>query len=100
MTTDEFRKMAMAMGDVTEAPHHEITSFRTKKRIFATLDSRRNRGCLMLSPELQSVYCLMPDGSFVPVDNAWGKSGSTWVDLKTVKKAVLKEAMKAAYERG
>jgi len=35
---DTFRKLALAFDHVVEQPHFEKTSFRVKKKIFATLD--------------------------------------------------------------
>ncbi len=49
MTTETFKQLALAFKDVEELPHFELTSFRVKKKIFATLDERNSRACLMLS---------------------------------------------------
>ncbi len=37
MTADDVRGLALALPEVTEAPHHERTSFRVRGRIFATM---------------------------------------------------------------
>ncbi len=38
-----FRKLAMSFPETTEEPHFEKTSFRIKKKIFATFDEKNNR---------------------------------------------------------
>ena len=45
----------------------------------------------------QSVFAYDPTVIY-PVPNAWGKQGWTYIDLKKVKKTVLKDALKAAYD--
>jgi hypothetical protein len=37
---EELRKLAMSFPEVTEEPHFEKTSFRVKKKIFATYDAK------------------------------------------------------------
>jgi len=92
-----FREMALALPDVAELPHFDKASFRVNKKIFATLNEAKNLGMVQLSPEEQYVYIKYDPDSFSPCTGAWGRNGSTWVQLKTVKKNVLKEAMAAAY---
>ena len=37
MTPDAVRKLALALPEAAEAPHHDMTSFRVRGRIFATM---------------------------------------------------------------
>ena len=37
MTPDDVRRLALALPETSEAPHHERTSFRVAGKIFATL---------------------------------------------------------------
>lgn len=37
MTPNAVRKLALALPEAAEAPHHEMTSFRVRGRIFATM---------------------------------------------------------------
>lgn len=98
VTEKAFRELALSFPDAVELPHFEATSFRANKKIFATLDVKKNRGCLMLSPVDQSVFCAYDKTILYPVPNSWGKQGATYVELKTVRKSVLKDAMKHAYD--
>lgn len=52
----------------------------------------------MLSPEEQTRLCEAYPAAFAPVKGAWGRSGSTQVNLKAAKKTSVRAALKAAYE--
>jgi hypothetical protein len=53
---------------------------------------------VMLSPVDQSAFCAFDKTAIYPVPNAWGKKGATYVNLKKVKKSVLKDALNTAYQ--
>ncbi len=93
-----FRQLALSFPEAVEKPHFEMTSFRVKK-IFATLDIRKNRACLMLSLVDQSVFCSFNSSIIYPVPNKWGKQGATYVELKLVRKGMLKDALSEAYKK-
>jgi hypothetical protein len=100
VSVETFRELALAFPGAVELPHFERTSFRAaNKKIFATLDEKNNRACLMLSPVDQSVFSAHDASIIYPVPNKWGKQGATYVELKTVRKSVLKDAMKQAHEK-
>jgi hypothetical protein len=98
VTPETFRDMALDFPDTVELPHFELTSFRVKKKIFATLDVQRNRVCLMLSEVDQSVFSAFDKSVIYPVPNKWGLRGATYVELSAVRKNVLQDALKHAYE--
>ena len=77
----------------------DLTSFRVNNKIFASLDEKRSRVCLMLTPINQSVFIAFDEAVIYPVPNKWGKQGATYVELKTVRKSILKDALKHAYEK-
>lgn len=91
--------MALALPDTIELPHFEKTSFRANKKIFATLDEQNNRACLMLSEIDQHVFSAFDPKIIYPVPNKWGKQGATFVELKLVRKDMLKDALKQAYDK-
>ena len=93
---ETFRKLAMALKDVEKLPHFEKTSFRINKKIFATLDVKENRACLMFDPIQQSVFSAYDNSIIYPVPNKWGQKGATYVELKKVKKSVC--WLRAEYE--
>jgi predicted DNA-binding protein (MmcQ/YjbR family) len=47
VTIDTLRKIALSLPETTEEPHFEKTSFRVKKKIFATYDALKNRACII-----------------------------------------------------
>lgn len=98
ISTETFRRLALSFPGATEQPHFEKASFRTKK-IFATLDVKKRLACLMLSEIDQSVFCAFDKAVIYPVPNKWGKQGATYVELKTVRKDMLKDALEQAYKK-
>ena len=98
VTIETFRQLALSFPGSLEMPHFELTSFRVKK-IFATLDIKNHRACLMLSEIDQSVFCTFDLSIIYPVPNKWGKQGATYVALKKVRKDMLKDALAQAYKK-
>src|SRR5690349_13042916 len=93
-----YRKLALALPDVTEELHFDKASFRYKKKIFATLWEKENRAMLKLPLIEQSVFCSYKDDVFFPVPGAWGKQGATFVQLEKVRKDMFKDALTVAYK--
>ena len=97
ISIETVRKMALAFEEAEELPHFEKTSFRIKKKIFATLNVKENRACLKLSEIDQSVFCAFDKDVMYPVPNKWGKQGWTLVSLKNIKKEMFADALNCAY---
>ena len=89
---ESFKQLALSFPETAELPHFELTSFRVHKKIFATLDLRWNRACLMLSEIDQSVFCLHDKTAIYPVPDKWGQKGATYFELGLVPKKILKDA--------
>lgn len=101
MTAAEFRRMALALEGAEEKSHMNHPDFRVGGKIFATLgypDS--TRGMVKLFPDQQEALVAADPGAFQPVKGAWGKQGCTHVILKVANAEKVREAMKAAWERG
>ena len=92
-----FRKWALSFPNTTEEPHFQLSSFRVRKKIFATLWQKENRAMLKLSLIDQSVFCSYDNTIFFPVPGGWGKQGATFVELKKVRKDIFRNALKTAY---
>jgi len=92
-----FRKMALSLPETTEEPHFDKTSFRVKKKIFATYDGAKHIACIKLSAIDQDVFCSIDKNIIYPVPNKWGLQGWTLVELKKVSKAVFTDALTTAY---
>lgn len=61
------------------------------------MDEKQNLVCVMLSPIDQSAFCAFDKTVMYPVPNSWGKKGATYVNLKKVRKTMLKDALSMAY---
>lgn len=94
---ETFRKLALSFPDTIELPHFEKASFRFKKKIFVTISVADKRACLKFSAIDQSVFCAFDKTIIYPVPNKWGKQGWTFVELKKVRKDILKDALTVAY---
>ncbi|MGV3696050.1 MmcQ/YjbR family DNA-binding protein [Flavobacterium sp.] len=93
---DVFRELALSFPEVTEEPHFEKTSFRIKKKIFATYDAVNERACIKLSEIDQSAFST--DNSVIyPLHNKWGKQGWTLIEMKKVHSDLFKDALITAY---
>ena len=97
--TETFRQLALSFPGTIELPHFDKASFRVNKRIFATLDIKNEKACVMLTPIDQSVFSAFDKAVIYPVPNKWGKKGATYVELKTVRKGMLKDALAQAYNK-
>ena len=89
--------MALSFPEIAEQLHFEKTSFRIKKKIFATLDEKAGIAVLKLSVIDQSVFCDINRAMIWPVEGGWGKQGWTKVDLKTASKNIAKHMLTIAY---
>jgi hypothetical protein len=94
---EAIRKLALKFDEAEEVPHFEKSSFRINKKIFATVDLKKNRACLKLSLANQSVFSAFDPTIIYPVPNKWGKQGWTFVELKTVRVDLFKDALTCAY---
>lgn len=93
-----FRQLALSFPDTTEQPHFEKQAFRSKKRIFASLNESENIVTVKLSEVDQSVFCEFDETIVYPVPNKWGKQGWTHINLKKVSKTMLKDLLTTAYQ--
>ncbi|OGU64535.1 MAG: hypothetical protein A2499_01605 [Stygiobacter sp. RIFOXYC12_FULL_38_8] len=98
ISIDVLRQLAMQFPDTTEEPHFEKISFRVNKKIFATFDEKNDRAVVKLSLTDQSVFCSFDKAIMYPVKGTWGGQGWTVVELNKVKRAMLKDALKSAYQ--
>ncbi len=97
VNNEAFRQMALSFTGTIEAPHFDRTSFRANKKIFATLQEKNTIAMIKLSPADQYVFCNADKAAVYPVPGGWGLKGATYVDLKKVKKTLLKEILTIAY---
>jgi hypothetical protein len=96
---EQIRKLALALPDISEAPHFDKSSFRYKRKILFTFDHQQNRACFKLPLELQAVYTKASPGAIYPVPNKWGMQGWTLVEIRKVSKTLFREMMKRSFDQ-
>jgi hypothetical protein len=98
ITAQTFRKLALAFDESKELLHFSKISYLIKKKIFATLNEKRQRATLKLSENDQSIFSMYGDKTAVfPVPNKWGKHGWTHFHLNKLDDKFLNDALTAAY---
>ena len=97
ISIDTFRKLALSFPEATEEVHFEKTSFRVKKKIFATYDDVKKRACIKLSEIDQDVFCSADKTIVFPVNNIWGKRGWTLIEMNKVDNELFIDALTTAY---
>ena len=98
VAVETFRQLALSYPETLEQDHFGRPSFRVRKKIFSTLWLKEYRAMLKLSLIDQSVFCAIDPLVFYPVPGGWGKQGATFVELKNVRKDMLKDAMTIAWK--
>lgn len=94
---ETFRRFALSLPEATEEPHFDLTSFRVKKKIFATLNPAEKRATLRLSLENQDVFSAISQGAVFAVPNKWGKYGWTNIDLQQADWDMCQDALQCAW---
>lgn|SRR5690606_24068232 len=95
ITIDTLRKIALSFPEASEEPHFEKTSFRVRKKIFATYDEKNKMTSIKLSETDQDVFSSAD--TIFPVANKWGKQGWTLIDMNKVHKDLFVDALTTAY---
>ena len=98
ITIEQARRAALSLPETEEKPHFDLTSFRVKNKIFATIHADKNYIMVKLSVIDQSVFCSYNKDIIFPVHGGWGRQGATFIDLKKVKKSMFMDALTTAWK--
>jgi len=98
MLAGDFRRIVLGMEGAFEASHMGHPDFRAHGRIFATLNAEGTRGVVMLTPEQQQNLLADHPAMFTPAAGAWGRSGSTMVNLDAADEDTIGEAVTLAWQ--
>jgi hypothetical protein len=98
MTADDFRDIALGMNGAIESAHMGHPDFRANGRIFATLQADEKSGMVKLTPEEQAELMGEHPRMFTPAAGAWGRQGSTMVNLHAADEATVRGAMLLAWQ--
>jgi len=80
---EDVRRLALSLPEACEAPHFHLTSFRVRGKIFATMGEGRPL-MLKVSPEDQANLVADDPARISPVPGAWGRKGSTFVEIESL----------------
>lgn len=98
MTAEGFRRLALALPEALESAHMGHPDFRVGGRVFATLGyPDAGFGMVKLTSEQQELFLRVAPEVFAPANGAWGRRGSTTVQLARASAATLRDALAAAW---
>ncbi|WP_346319234.1 MmcQ/YjbR family DNA-binding protein [Chitinophaga sp. YIM B06452] len=97
ISVETFRALCLSMPEAYEVQHWGNPAFRTKKRIFATVNEAEQTVNFGFTPEVQAAFCGQDGNSFYPVKGGWGLQGWTTTRLGKVKKSLLVSAVQSAW---
>lgn len=99
MTPEHFRRAALEFAGAVEGSHRNHPDFRVNNRIFATLAYPDEAWAMVkLPPENQGEFVDLEPGAFMPAKGAWGKQGSTMVNLKKARQESVRAALTLAWQ--
>lgn len=92
------RRLALALPQSAEAPHHHMTSFRVAGKIFATVPPEGDRVHVFIDPDEVPAYCTEFPG--VVEELRWGdKRSGCCVDLRRATVPLLRELLTEGWRR-
>jgi hypothetical protein len=97
MSPKTYMEMARAMPGAEQSGHFDVTDFRVKGKIFATLREKDARAVLKLTPDQQTLLGETAPEIFAPIKGSWGQKGWTQVDLANADAPALRHAMEMAW---
>jgi hypothetical protein len=95
MTTDDFRRIALAMPGAEERNGLGYPNFRAERKSFATIENAV--ALIRLTRDQQATFMATAPGIFTPAPDAWGRWGSTIVRLEAADEATLRDALATAW---
>lgn len=93
----QFAAMALGLPEAAQAGHFDVTDFRVRGKIFATLREEDCRAVLKLAPDQQKLLMETAGGQFAPVAGSWGLKGWTQVLLDRADDETVRHAMAMAW---
>jgi hypothetical protein len=97
MTPKTFRSLALSLPETEEAAHVQHPDFRVGGKIFATLGPDETWGMAKLTPDQQKVLVAAEPKVFQPASGAWGRRGSTIIQLHDAQELSVRHALLDAW---
>lgn len=98
-TSEDFRRIAMALPGTVAAPHFDRTAFKVI-RIFATLGGDGLSANLKFTPDEQEFKVQVAPELFQFIPNGWGRSGWTTMILAPASEDDIAAALAMAHAHG
>jgi hypothetical protein len=99
ITEYAFIKIALSFPSIERKPHFERIGFKViGKRMFTTYLAENNTCNVFLTPKEQARFCKKDPENIYAVPNKWGENGATTLELDTIDKKLLMEALQSAYD--
>lgn len=98
VSLESCKSIALSFPETVEQPHFEKISVRINKKIFITLDSKRQIATVKLTAKSQDLFSLFDPKIVYPVPNKWGLQGWTIVELNLIELDFLKEIIEEAFQ--
>ena len=98
MTEDKFRQLALSFPETEEKAHMGHPDFRVGGKIFATI-AKPGKGVAMvkLTRDEQERFVAADSKAFEPVGGTWGLRGATYVQLRSAKLGMTRDALESAW---
>ena len=97
VSIDHAGELALSFEEAVEQPHFEKTSFRVRKKIFATLDIEKRQVIVKLSEVGQSVFSDFGKNAIYPAQGGWERQGWTIIELDKVYEEMFRDALMISY---
>jgi hypothetical protein len=96
LARDTVRRIALSLPDSTQAPHHDMTSFRVAGKIFATMPPEGDRVHIFIAAHEVAAYCAEYPGM---VEELWWgeKLSGSRVVLAQASRDVVREMLIEAW---
>ena len=97
MNYNEVVEVASSFAEAEASPHFHKTSFRVRKKIFATIDDKKGTLVVKMDEINQSVFSDMGRENIHPVPGGWGLKGWTIIHYSQLESEVIVDAMTISY---
>jgi hypothetical protein len=97
MTPQDYCELALSMPEAEQSSHVDVTDFRVKQKIFATLREIDNRAVIKLTPADQKLMMETSPSIFEPIKGSWGERGWTRVHLEQADSDIVRHAIGIAW---
>jgi hypothetical protein len=98
MSPADFHRIALSMPRAVEVIQMGRPTFRVGRKPFASLGGPQNSTAVVrLTPDQQAAFIAQAPTVFAPATGGWGRLGGTNVQLAAANRAVVEEALAAAW---